>query len=566
MHGPRARMRYGQVAAGIRQTGDVAVATFEAAGGITPPVHASEELVGFALDLTWGTTWFDKVHLIPRAGYAFGNIVTAQTGLFEIFNASSRAVTLTAATIAAGLGVSIPLLPSLPYVLGPFSSILNTSLSTRLSPVPIYVLVGINGPATFDEVIEFEFSGGQEVTLHVTGTRIVLLPWRYEIGPTETLEWSTEAQEAQDGTRPARVSDRKQPRQSFQVVYRLDAEDRRRAQLTFAGWQGRLFAFPVYVPDEMLLTVAVSSGTLLTVNTTTDVDLRDGGLLAVIDPTNANTYEVMTVVSHTATTITVLGAIQASHAVGSVVVPVRTVRVTEGLEDQRHLMVLEDFQLSVEVTDNDTGAPTASLGSFPTHRSKLLIDAICVAEGQGPVRSGYSVRVTELDAKTGQVMHEVDWPVSRHAGQIVLHARSRAGLFALRRAMLALRGKQISFFVARSIEDLIIVANVTSGTATLVVENNGLTRFVGVQRPWRDLRFTFTDGTKLTRRINAAVETSSTQETLTLDANWPANRLVAEFVRIEFLEPVIGSDRVEIQHRQRGGHAVFSFPYDTLSD
>lgn len=120
-----------------------------ASGGRDPPGgHVSLGRPAFDIDLTIGANWFDKIHVLPRSAIDFGRFVTPVSATYEVFNAYRRHVTLTFVTDTSSEGLALPGLPTLPYVMTPFSSLLDPS-SVAYSPVRLTVTAELSGDEEF---------------------------------------------------------------------------------------------------------------------------------------------------------------------------------------------------------------------------------------------------------------------------------------------------------------------------------------------------------------------------------------------------------------------------------
>ena len=157
-----------------------------------------------------------------------------------------------------------------------------------------------DGLPIFDTTIEFD-TDQNDVDILVAGTRIVFLPMEYETNVKETFAFLTDIIDALDGNEQ-RIDLRKQPRQTFEVEYKLDGNDRQRMQAVLMDWMDNQFGFPLY-HEKVTLTSAVSaSATSYPISGGDDVDFRDGGLAVIV--TDANTFDVINIVTATDTTIT----------------------------------------------------------------------------------------------------------------------------------------------------------------------------------------------------------------------------------------------------------------------
>lgn len=541
------------------KTADVGEGTFTAAGGITPPAPAGVALVGKVADLTPGVPWFDKVHILPRTAIDFGNIITTVQGSFELFSAYRTPVTLTTFVNNAGVGVEIPDLPALPFILGGFASILGPT-STRLNPVELVVEATAEGQAQFDDTLDFTFAPGGLLTLRVQGNRIALIPFDYEQEFDEFLDFGGEVLTRIDGTEQ-RIDERNYPVESYNLTYKLEGREKRRMKALLFEWQARQFALPLK-HQRMFLTQAVSSGLVVNVDSTSDVDLRIGGLAAVFQ--NNWTFDVLQVVSKTATTITFASEVQKSFDIGDTVVPVRLAFGRATQRSSRPPKNLEEFRVRFLVVDNHTGALTGDTSGFSSFNSLVLLDDCNLIGGSANIERRISVTI--IDNGVGQPFQEPVWDKNKRAHPKTFLALSRAALLAVRRLLIAFNGPQKSFYIPTFDEDLLVTQDIGSASDKMTIENIGYTRFVQSREPKATFRITFTDGTDLERTVQSSTELSVDEEELTLDTTWGVTKTVAEIVRVEFYERVrIATPRVRIRH-ERIGSAKVSMPVVAVFD
>jgi len=534
---------------------DVGEGVFLTAGGITPPPPSGVLQFAEVQDTTPGVPWFDHVHILPREpGINFGNIITTVQGTFELFNAYRQSVVLTTFVNNAGAGVSIPDLPSLPFVMGAFSSILSP-LSTRLNPVPLAVEATPEGPAQFNATLDFTFAPGGLLMLRVQGSRIALVSFDYEQDFDEELDFGGQVLERFNGTEQ-RIAERGSfPVQIFEMRCLLDERDKQRLKVLLFGWQSRQFALALR-HERMFITAPVSSGFVVSVDSTTDVDLRVGGLATLLKSNEV--FDVLTVASKTATTITFVSAIQQSFDIGDLVMPVRLTNGPPIVRGGRPPVNLEEFRMRFVVLDNHTGALTGDVSAFSSLNSLVLLDDCNLIDGSIAIER--RIRVVGIDNQVGVPFQEPVWDVNKRSHPKTFLASSRAELIDIRRLLIELRGTQTPFYIPTFDDDLTVTQNIASGGSTMTVQNVGYTRFAQSREPFATFIITFDDGSSLARTITSSIELSVDEEELTLNTTWGVNKTVAEVVRVEFVELVrMATPRVRIQH-QRIGLARVSMP------
>lgn len=491
-------------------------------------------------DVTYGSFWFGHVHALPRSKIDFGNIITQVDKPYEVYNAfRDTDVALSSVTNNALPGTELPSV-SPPLVIRRQTSMLDSSTTDNSGGTGLGTLVQTSvraladGLPTFDTNIIF-VTDQNDPQILVTGTRIILIPQEYEADAKETLAFLTDIISSLDG-KEQRIALRKQPRQLFEVLYKLNGNDRQRMQALLMDWMDNVFGFPLW-HEQLRLTSGVSAGaTTYPVSGASDVDLRVGGLAVVI--TDANTFDVINISALSDTQITAADPSVNAYAAGTRIMPLRIARIRRAIPSGRPPYTLETYRITFEVSDNDTGALTGSTtpGFWSLYNSRVLFDDCNVMDGS--MSQEFQRRVYVLDNLTGIVDQTSTWDRYKRTHAKGFVARSRAEIIQLRKVLLALRGRQTAFYIPTFIEDLEVKATLSSGSSTMDIENIGYERFIMTRLPKTIFRITFTDGTSLVRIVQSVANVDATTERLTLDTTWPATRTVSEISRVEFYELV----------------------------
>lgn len=498
-------------------------------------------------------SWFEHVHVLPRAEIEFGNIITQEQQEYELFNAyRNTTVTLTGITnnISPGITPNI----STPDAQGALSSWFDPTTTandggTGLGTIVKWTLdAEPEGLPTFSGTVEFAFDVAATVSLLASGRRLVLIPFEYESPMRERLLFATDVMESVNG-KEQRAAFRKQPRQQFDVRYQLDGTERQRMQVLLMDWMANFFGFPLW-HEAVYLTATVSSGaTVYQVTGADEVDFRVGGLAVVL--TDNRTFDIINISAVTATTITAADVSLNGYAVGTPVMPVRIARISRTVDGRRALNELETFGIEFESTDNDTGALTGSTAGFSSYNGRVLLDDCNVVVRE--MRQQYLRRIFVTDNQSGIVTQASPWDRFKRVHQKGFVARSRAAILALRRLLIALDGRRTAFYIPTFFDDVTVSATLSVGGDTIDIDNIEYVRFAQSRDPKTIMKITFTDGTSLVRVVQSAATVSSTVERLTLDSTWPATRTVDEVQRVQFYELVrFDTDRLEIEYPRIG--------------
>jgi len=517
---------------------------------------AQNNLTGFvAEEGTPGLDWFEHAHIVPRS-LDFGDIAGVVERDFEIYNAYRHSsILLTIITNNALPGLEIPDVVA-PSLLAAQSSFLDPSSTDNHGGTGLGTLVRTvmqalpQGLPVFDTTVVFDFASGDSLTIGVSGRRISLISAQPEAPMIEGFGFLTDIIESVNGNEQ-RLSLRKQPRQVFKFNYALDGTERQRMQALLFGWQPSTFAVPLWHEAVQLTANASLSATSVSVNTTTDVDFRVGGLAVVFE--SATKFDVVEISAVAANTITFTASpLLNAYTAGpnTKVMPVRLCQLDSQPRHQRPPKNLEYFSLEFRCTDNDTGAPLGSTAGWHTYLGKVLLDD-CNIEIENA--GDFQQRITVIDNDTGVVYQTSQWDRHRRTHKKGFRAGTRAEVALLRKLLLALRGRQVSFWIPTFNEDLTPVANLTSATSVMDIEHIGYTRFVASREPKKTFRITFTDGSQLMRVIQSSTEISSTVERLVLDTTWPSTKTPAQVTRIEFFEKIrFDTDEFELEYDRPG--------------
>lgn len=505
-----------------------------------------------------GITWWDRIHILPRSKIDFGNIITQQQAEYEIYSAYRDAdVTLSGIVNNAEPGTDLPD-EAPPEVVPAQSSMLDSTstgndggsgLGTLVKRVFIAEAEGL---PRFDTTVDFSFSSGELVQLLVAGQRVVVVPIVYEENHTEVLAFLTKIIPTVDG-HEQRISLRKEPRQLFEVMYRLDGNDRQRLQALLYDWSDSIFGFPLWDEQVALTAAHALGGTTYTISGGDDVDFRVGGLALAF--TDANTFDAITITAKSDTQITAADPSTNNYPVGTVIVPLRTAFIRDIVNGARYRNNIEDFRITFEVSDNSTGTLAGDVSAFTSYNGRVLFDD-CNVMDQTSFAEQYMRNVHTIDSETGVVAIVSHWDTNKRQAQKGFVMRDRSELITFRKLLASLRGMQTAFYMPSRMDDLEVKAQLTIGTRTLDVEMHGYERHIRARGNKVAIRVNLTSGATLERTIVSAANVDATTERLTFDAGeaaWPATYAVADIERVEFLElSRFNTDTFRIQHPRVG--------------
>ena len=529
----------------------------QATGGGASATKVIADHVGDAGDvMTFADAWFERIHLLPRTKLNFGNIITQVQKDYELFSAC-RDLSATVISIVNNAlpGTALPGVTP-PVIVPPMSSILDATTTDNSGGTGLGTLVQTkvqalqDGLPTFDTTIIFNTTKNDPALL-VAGTRIVLIPQEYEFNTKETLAFLTEIITALDGVEQ-RLSLRKQPRQTFEVEYKLTENDRQRVQVLLMDWQDKLFGFPLW-HEKLTLTSAVSAGaTQYPVTGADEADFRVGGLGVIF--TDVNTFDVLNITAVTSTLITAADPSVNGYAAASPIMPLRTAFIRRQVSANRRTVELEIFRITFECTDNNTGALAGDTtpGFWSTYNSRVLLDDCNVTNGI--LSELYRQRIYRLDNRTGIVNHTSTWDRNKRSHEKGFFARNRSEILQLRKLLIGLRGRQKAFYIPTFIEDMTPSTGITATSLTMDITRIEYERFVQTRLPKTIFRITFKNGDPaLVRVIQSVASVDTVTERLTLDITWPNTVALSDIDRVQFYELVrFDSDAIVLRYPRVG--------------
>jgi len=553
-----------------------------AAAGTSVPAEVSSP------GLNTGNEWFERMHIFPGSDednprreqshqVDFGEVLAQEDEPYEVFNAHRRSSSTLSTLDASAVipGIETPEVTA-SDVVGPLASLLaaastqNTDGTTGLG-VPVRTLVRAlaAGLPQFAGDVVFTWSPGNVVLLPVAGDRVALVTAEYELPVEEVMGFATDVIDAKDGGEQ-RISVRKQPREGWACRFSLTGAARQRMQHLLLDQTASRLGLPLWHEQVRLASAVSPGGTTYPTSGAADVDFRVGGLAAVfaLQPdgeVNPHEFDVLNLTAVSDILLTAASGSQYGYTAGSLLVPVRQVRVAGTPGGRRYPVVLEEQAIEFEAVENDAGAPAGSTAWNPaTYNGRPLLDECNVMSGTTPEQ--LDRRIFVVDNSTGVVTQSSPWDRGKRSSQKGFSARTRAQVRQLKAILRYLRGRQRAFYLPTFAEDLTVAATLSIGTSTVDVVHVSYARFARQRDPKRVFRITFTDGTSLVRAVTASEATSTTVERLTLDATWPTTRAPSEVRRVQFYELVrFDADEFHITY-PRLGAAQLEAPVRVLFD
>lgn len=501
----------------------------------TPATYVAEEVP----ESSGGLHWFELVHVIPRS-FDFGNLLSEQSTPIEVFNAYTRLSQEWASfTNGAGAGTTLGGQPSLPVTIG------------NLNGVEMTLDVSTTGAAIIDDVLAFTFTGLGTTSVTIKIQRIVLWSREPELPFGEVLSFLVDIHRSIDGTE-RRERLREYPRQSWSYDFKIEESEAALFDNLLFDFQSRSFGVPVWWDDSRVTANVAAGASSITVNSTDYRDYRVGGLAVVLS--NATTFDVLTIASVTATTVTFTSPTINAHSAGAPVFPLAVCSAKQRLQGGRRRVGMRD--IAIEFSNTDNVVDLADLSAWGTYNSKVLIESP-ISMLSASIGYGYDRPFIELDGGVSEPVIDSDQDRSRIGRQLAIRAVGREAVWNLRGLVYGLHGSQKSFYVPTYAADLTATSDLLITTNLLTVANVGYAQYVRNRQPKSDIRVNFVDGsTPLTRAITGSTVVSSVEDQLTVDSNWLATVTPAEIERIEYLEKVrFASDDIQLRFHENGNIA-----------
>lgn len=485
--------------------------------------------------------WFGVAHLIPRLTQDLGNIVSEQVINCELYNADrNNKITVSSITNNLGTGIEVGGVPATPFDIESQDGLVFT------------LTVKTVGDLTINASYTLTLSTGEEYTVLITGSRIVMFPYRPEAPLHEHLIFDTRIIEHADGSEQ-RFANRQYPRGMFEATYK---EGQQHIEMLLFDRQSKIVAFPAWHEPSFLDGAHSVGATTVTVNTTDYANFYVGGFAVVMQ--DENYFDALQIKSKTATTLEFESGLSYNYASGVQVMPLLTAYIEASSASLKRAYNHQNFNLRIHVDPevNDIADDSA----WSSYLSEPFMDGNNMIDG-GQLAEAIRTKVFVIDNITGLRTQEAIWDHSRRHSKKGWKTNNRQELWELRQLLHFLKGKQVGFYIPTFWKDITIEANLTIGTLLMTIKNIGYT--LNARQRWskQTIRVVFKDGSILIREIQNSAILSETQEQLTVDTAWGATYTPDEIERIEFLEKVrLDVDDITIIHYNALGQAECIVP------
>lgn len=491
--------------------------------------------------------YYNRVHIRPRA-LNFGNLVTTQVSEVYVWNAWLFPITVTG-IVGVETGVSIAGPQEPPFEMG------------ALQELTWDVTVTEDGPSDIDVTIVWDFAEVPNVSLAVTGARIVawtIVPdWKE--GIRERLAWATDVIQS-DQRNEQRRALRLSPRRTFQTRVIVEGRERSLFDVQMRGWGGRVWALPVW-PDIQFLQSPVSAGATSISCTTEGRDFRDRGL-ALLRGENAFDFEIVQIDEVTSNSLELLRPTQRAWPIDTRLYPVRAARFAEQPQVRR----LSDRAAGAELMFALVEPSDWEAADLPTYRGFPVLDA--VPDESKDLSSTYDRALHVLENPSG---FPFVLDAAEQAFLVKEHSWVLSGITErsdFRSLLYALRGRQVAVWVPTHADDLRLVETLGGAAVAATIENVGYARFGLGRLGCQDIRIELNSGDVFYRRITNATAIDDDTEQITIDESIGQAIAPDDVHRISFMALMrCQSDEIEIvHHTDVEGAATSSMTFVGVND
>lgn len=454
--------------------------TATVSGVMTPtvPPGVPDARIG-SLQPLFGADFFERIHITPLS-LLLGNVISTQDREIRVWNAyRSRAVTLTGMPVSGTDGMTIRAPGPLPLAFSPMAErVWGISIST-------------SGPPTIAATITYQFDGLAPITVTITGSRVVVFPFRpnWSSPFNETLSFLTAVERAFDGSEQ-RAQLRDRPRRVFEYSLAvLDGEHAYFESLLF-GWQDRLYAVPVW-PERTNLALDADAGATAIVCEVADRTLVEGGLLLLYK--NTRTFEAAFIAGIAGDVISVQTPLTRAWPRGTRVYPLQLAM----MNDQTQLQYATDRYLTAAV--RFTADPVTSDPRLPALPAPETESGVELVRTHTNWRDGMTLSVTAdarlHDNSVGPFQVRPRSGLPQLTKQHTWFLKGRPAISAFRAFLGRRQGRAISLWMPTGTDDLLLAADITAGAQALQVRDNGYHQFVSGHPARSRLLLELRDGT-----------------------------------------------------------------------
>jgi hypothetical protein len=361
---------------------------------------------------------------------------------------------------------------------------------------------------------------------------------------TEGLEFFTDVMRAY--SEEQRVQLLAVPRRRFEHEYVFTARDYERARLAMRGVHPGSFDLPDWT-DFRPCTAESGDTTLVFDNTDPEFDSSQSILIWQ----DSETYEELTVSASSSSGLTLSAPLDNDYPRGRVMRLLESYPI-DGMTAQHPAGTHRSA--SVEWVCYDDDLATADSSEFSTYRDEFLLDA-CPAIGGDALPESVRRAFQVVDNGIARPFYDTTLGQPSETFGLAWQPSTRAEAWSLRRQFLALRGRQVAFWMPSfNTGGLELAATASAGAGSVTIRAVSLG--VGYPDGQLDIYIRLNNGTVIARQVTAITPGAGT-EVLTLSGTMPQTVTQADIHRFCTLGRMrLAQDRIEWLHRAKVGPKV----------
>jgi len=373
----------------------------------------------------------------------------------------------------------------------------------------------------------------------------------------EKLSWLTDILLATSGTEQRRAL-RKTPRTTFGLRLLLDPIESAGLENEIFDGHTRAFGVPRWQEATTLTTDVSISDTAINVGSTAYADFRVGGL-AVVWKSSAE-FETLQISGITSTTLQFASEFSQAFVAPARVMPVATGLFDKRIRFRRFRRNLVAASIEVKILDNDQDLSDTS--AFSSLNSMVFLDGNNFLAGV-TISETMTRDIIVVDNLTGTPAQFSGVDVSRRGSSFSFLTTSRQGSWEVRQLLHALRGRQVSFYMASNKQDFDLQVDISSADQSIDVTDIGYTTLVNLRQPRNIIQVVKTDGTaSLPLTIVSSSSPSVGVERLSFAPTTVGiNATVEQIDRIQYVNKVRwDADSVQMSFDAASGNMRVSIP------
>ena len=458
-----------------------------------------------------------------------GTILTAQTRIVELWNATFEAVTIEQVLASNDVGVLLDFPDSFPFVLQPLQSILFT------------VAAEPTGPSEVDAQFLIEASGSNDVVFRVIGRRSVI----FTIIPStskpyvEKLSWMTDIITAYDGSEQRiSLSDFPEVELSFSVenhnriIHLMDG--------LLWGWQHKIYSLPLWHRATKLTQPAYSSNSVVYMATANCGFHVDGVALLWRSDTDYEAQEILEIYPDR---LVFKLDLQGSWGAGSICMATRSARLPADVAANWSHPNLATFSLRfiLELPEKETATDS---GGF--YRGFYVF--LTPHNWTSPVQEQNTRLLDVFETESGSkfTLQRQATPVITRNHTVFLNSKDKIAVF--RRWLYARRGAATPFWQSTGKADFRVVQRIEAGDDQIVVQDVGYHALYAERMQRQDIRIETRLGVLTRRIIASAAGLQRGTEILRVDTPFTQRIEANQVIMVAFLSlNRLESDTVELE-------------------